>query len=70
VSQRRRIARIPAAATFLAAFAVFLAANVLTVLEGFFLHDVLNAAEHICYAVGSILLARYVFQIFGSGRAQ
>jgi len=54
---RRRLAHLPAWGVLLAAFYVLLAGRVLTVLEGLFLEEALNLAEHVCYAVSSVLLA-------------
>ncbi len=61
---RRLIMRIEAAGVLVAAFCVLLAAYVLTVLEGFFLGDLLNFLEHLCYAASSVLIALWAMKVF------
>ena len=60
----RLIMRIVAARVLVAAFCVLLAAYVLTVLEGFFLGDLLNFLEHACYAGSSVLIALWCMKVF------
>ncbi len=61
---RRLIMRIEAARVLVASFCVLLAAYVLTVLEGFFLEDLLNFLEHLCYAASSVLIALWCMKVF------
>ncbi len=61
---RRLIMRIEAARVLVAAFCVLLAGYVLTVLEGFFLGDLLNFLEHLCYAASSVLIALWCMKVF------
>ena len=60
----RRIQRIPMVNILIAGFYVLLVGYVLTVLEGFFLNEVLNIVEHLCYCVSSILMAVWCWKIF------
>jgi hypothetical protein len=52
-----------------AAFFVDLAGHVFTVAEGFFLRDLLNVLEHLCYAGSAVLLAAWCFHTFRQGKA-
>ena len=61
---RRLVMRIETARVLVAAFCVLLAAYVLTVLEGFFLGDLLNFLEHACYAGSSVLIALWCMKVF------
>jgi len=49
---------------FLAGFYFCLIAGVLTILEGFFLPDILNLLEHACYAICSVLLLIWCWKVF------
>jgi hypothetical protein len=61
---RVRIKELPGWRMFLVAFAVLTIGWVLTVLEGFFWPYALNLLEHVCYALSSILLAVWCWQVF------
>ena len=61
---RRLIMRIRAARMLVAAFCVLLTAYVFTVLEGFFLRDLLNFLEHLCYTASSVLIALWCMKVF------
>ena len=61
---RRLVMRIRAARVLVAAFCVLLAAYVFTILEGFFQEELLNFLEHLCYAVSSVLIARWCIRVF------
>ena len=61
---RRLIMRIEAARVLVAALCVLLAGYVFTVLEGFFLGDLLNFLEHLCYAASSVLIALWCMKVF------
>lgn len=50
-------------------FCVYLAARVLTVLEGVFWPAGLNVLEHFCYAGSAVLLAAWCWLSFGRRRA-
>jgi len=63
-----RIKEIPAWRTFLLAFVALTAGWALTVLEGFFWSNALNLLEHVCYALSSILLARWCWLAFAGGK--
>jgi len=66
LTSRLRLKQLPSSNIIIAAFYVAFASWVLTVLEGFFLEELLNYLEHICYAVSSILLAGWCWKVFGS----
>jgi hypothetical protein len=53
----------------IAAFLADLAGSALTVAEGFFLRDLLNAAEHLCYAASAALLALWCYRALWRRRA-
>ena len=61
---RRQIMRIEAAGLLVTAFCVLLAGYVLTVLEGFFLEDLFNFLEHLCYTGSSVLIALWCMKVF------
>ena len=64
VAGRVRIKILPAWRMFLLAFLVLVAGWMLTVLEGFFLPDLLNLLEHLCYAASTILFALWCWRVF------
>lgn len=61
---RRQILRMPASPLLLAAFGTLVAASIFTILEGLPLGKLFKLLEHVLYALGSVLLACYVFQVF------
>jgi hypothetical protein len=63
-ANRSRLARLPSRGLFITAFHVLVLGWVLTVLEGLFLQDILNAAEHACYATSSLLIAVWCWRAF------
>jgi hypothetical protein len=67
LAHRRMLNRIQAVGLLLAGFYVLLAGWILTVLEGFFLNEVLNSMEHSCYAVSTVLLAAWCWKVFCRG---
>ena len=70
VANRPRLKRLPAHATFLAAFYLLTAGWTLTVLESLFLPDLLNALEHFCYAASSTALAVWCWRTFARREAR
>lgn len=56
--------RLPAPRILIAAFHMFLAGWIMTVLEGFFWEGLLHTLEHICYAGSSILVAVWCWKVF------
>lgn len=66
IANRTELKRLPAWKTFIAAFYTIFFSWIMTILEGFFLKEFLNYLEHIGYAVSSILLAFWCWQVFGS----
>ena len=68
VANRFELKRLPAWKTFIAAFYTIFFSWVMTILEGFFLKEMLNYLEHIGYAISSILLALWCWQVFGSSK--
>ena len=55
-----RLKNIKAYKILLAGFYFFLAGWLFSTLEGFFWESLLNILEHICYLIGSLLLAFWV----------
>ncbi len=58
----RKFKAVPAWGYLSLAFFILMLAAVMTVLEGYFLEELFNYIEHICYAVSSILLAIWCWQ--------
>ncbi len=56
--------RLPSAKILIAAFCVMLAGWTFTILEGFFWKNILNFAEHLSYAISSVLLAAWCWRVF------
>ena len=70
LGNRSNIRRIPSGGILTASLVMFLVGVVLTILEGFFLTDLLNVLEHLCYLVSAMLMALWCWQVFGrTGRA-
>ncbi|MCK4514528.1 MAG: hypothetical protein KAU31_04680 [Spirochaetaceae bacterium] len=65
---RVRIRELPRWRFFLLSFTALCVGWVLTVLEGFFWPAALNLAEHICYAVSSIVFALWCWRVFAGAR--
>lgn len=63
-ANRARLSDLPSRGLFLAAFHAMVFGWVLTVLEGIFWSDILNAGEHACYAASSLLIAAWCWQAF------
>jgi hypothetical protein len=61
---RSRLAELPSRGLFLAAFHVLVLGWVLTVLEGLFWPELLNTAEHACYAASSLMVAVWCWHAF------
>ncbi len=51
-------------------FCVSILGWILTILEGFFLEDILNFFEHVCYAISAILLAIWFWKEFPHRRSE
>jgi len=60
---RERLRDFPGRRFFFEAFAVLLVGLIVTLLEGFFLPEVLNTVEHAAYAVSAVLVARWCWEI-------
>lgn len=63
---RLRLQEYQAFKILLAGYCLLLAGCFFTVLEGFFLEDLLNYMEHICYAGSSLLVTVWCMKVFGS----
>ena len=61
---RSQIKRLPSSGIFVYGFYVFTLGRFFTILEGFFLEDILNMLEHACYAVSSLLLLIWFWNVF------
>jgi len=59
-----QLKRLPSAKILIAAFCALLLGWLFTILEGFFWKEALNFIEHLNYAVSSILLAFWCWQVF------
>ncbi len=70
LQQRSNLITIPGWRVLLLSFIVYFAGCVLTIAEGFFLADVLNCLEHLCYAGSSVLLAWWCCRIFIANRGK
>ena len=58
------IKRFPASKLFFSSFYIILLAWLFTILEGFFLPNIFNLAEHIAYAASAILIAVWSYCVF------
>ncbi len=70
---QRRLKGLQVSKILVAGFCMMLGGWILTNLEGLFSegtfwNNFLNTLEHICYAIGSILVAVWCWKVFGSGR--
>ena len=63
----RKLSRIPKFSTLLTAYLSLLTAWALTILEGFFLGDLLNILEHAGYAMSSVTMAVWCWFVFIKG---
>ena len=61
----RRRERLPKFGYYLTGFVFLLLANLFTVVEGFFLYELLNFLEHFCYFLSGVL---FVFATWKYGR--
>ena len=68
LQQRKTLAELPGRRVLLMSYFVLLAGRILTIMEGFFLPDLLNIFEHVCYAVSSVLLAIWCASFFCTRR--
>ena len=65
---RSQLKRIPSIKTLTLGFHMLLAGWALTVMESFFLEGLLNYLEHICYTIGTFLVAVWCWKVFGSSK--
>jgi hypothetical protein len=68
LANRRQIARIPSWRILLAGFYLLLAGWLFTVVEGLAWMGLFNFAEHLSYALSSIVLAYWCRRVFAEGR--
>lgn len=61
---RLQIKRLPSSDTFVYGFYIFTLSRIFTVLEGFFFENFLNLLEHACYAISSLLLLIWFWNVF------
>ena len=64
INKRVLFKRLPAWKILTAAFYVLFWGWMLTVLEDFFWHELLNLFEHICYATSSVLMVVWCWKVF------
>ena len=65
VYQRNSLSELPARRLLLMSFGILLIGRVFTIAEGFFLGELFNALEHVCYAVSSLLLLWWCARVPG-----
>lgn len=70
LGNRQRLQKIPASNFLLSGYYMMLAGWFLTVLEGFFLSNLINYLEHICYAASSIITSLWFLNVFGYGKVE
>ncbi|MDF1534167.1 MAG: hypothetical protein P1P69_06665, partial [Methanosarcinaceae archaeon] len=63
---RLQIKRLPSSEIFVFGFYIFTLGRIFTVLEELFLEDILNLLEHAFYAVSSVLLLIWIWNVFGN----
>lgn len=66
VINRLQIKRLPSSDIFVSGFYIFMLGRIFTILEGFFFEDFLNLLEHACYAISSVLLLIWIWNVFGN----
>jgi len=64
---RSQLGSLPLHRLIVGAFLALIAGQVLTILEGLRFGEVLNLAEHVCYAVSALLLAVWAWRALGRG---
>jgi len=67
VFNKTRLTRIPGFQILFSSYMILCAGWIFTVVEGFFLGSFVNALEHLCYAVSSILAAVWCHTVCGRG---
>ena len=65
LANRAKLKWVQSSNILILGYCILFVAWILTVLEGFFLGDLLNILEHICYAASSILVAIWSWRVFG-----
>lgn len=68
LASHQRLIRLPMWQVLMAAYSFLLAGLVLTVAEGFFLDQLLNSLEHLCYGLSAIATAFWCRQVFCKAR--
>ncbi len=63
--QRNGLNELPARWLLLMSFVALLFGRVFTIAEGFFLGELFNALEHVCYAASSLLLLWWCARVLG-----
>lgn len=64
LGNRRPLTRLPMWQVLIAAYSFLLVGLVLTVAEGFFLNQLLNFLEHLCYGLSAVGIAFWCRQLF------
>jgi len=65
---RKELESLTHSKILIAGFTILFVGWVFTVLEGFFLNDLLNFLEHVCYAASSVLIAVWCGKVFGTDK--
>jgi len=66
LGKRSQLQRFPSSKILVLGFYVLLAGWALTVMESFFFAILFNYLEHLCYAIGSLLVTAWCWKVFGS----
>ena len=61
---RSQIKRLPSSEIFVSGFFVYMFGRIVTVLEGLFFEDIFNMFEHAFYAISSVLLLIWLWNVF------
>ncbi|MGB2661945.1 MAG: hypothetical protein WBB86_04025 [Candidatus Omnitrophota bacterium] len=68
LANRAHLKSFPASKVLIAAFLFLFASWIFTILEGFFLENLLNYLDHICFTVGSVAVAVWCWKVFGKSK--
>jgi hypothetical protein len=66
LQNRQRLRSVPHSGILILGFFMILGAWIFTVIEGFLLEALFNFLEHMCYAASSLLMALWIWKVFGS----
>ncbi len=64
IANHSRLRELPSSNILINGVYVLFAGWILTILEGFFLKQLLNLLEHTCYSIGAVLMAVWCWKIY------